>query len=93
MSLAILNRRGGERCERALREDEGVVGGERLELVRRRGEGQPGQLGELARRSASANSRMGVEAGADRGAALGERVERRGSLAAMRDAERRPARA
>ena len=51
MSLAILNSPAARLVERAVREDERVVRGERLELVRRRREGQAGQLRDLRRRT------------------------------------------
>ncbi len=46
-SLAILVSEAASVFERAVRVHEGVVGGERLELVGRGHEGMAGQLGEL----------------------------------------------
>ena len=47
---------------------------ERLELVGRRDERQSGELGDLGRKGVG-ETRVGVEPGADRGAALGQRVD------------------
>ena len=60
-----------DRVERAVREDHRVVGGERLELVRRRGELHAGERGDPVGDALGEADRR-VEAGADRGAALGE---------------------
>ena len=76
MSWADLEQARRQGRERALREDEGVVGCQRLELVGGRGEGQAGQLGDLGRELLG-EFRMGVEAGADRRAALGQRQHAR----------------
>ena len=65
---------GGERVERAVREHVGVVRRQRLELVRRGDERQPGERGDLLRERLG-ELRLGVEAGADRGAALRQRIE------------------
>ncbi len=65
------HQRAGERLERARGEDEFVVRGKRGELVRIRGEGQAGQLGDFLG-GAFAEFRMRVEPGSDRGSADGE---------------------
>ena len=72
-----------QRRERAGREHEGVVRGERGELVRRRHERQAGELGDL-RRGASANPGGRVEPGADGGAADRQLVAARGASSSMR---------
>ena len=77
MSLAILNRPAASGVERAVREHVGVVRGERLELVGRGDEGQAGEARRSRRRSGSAKCGLGVEPGADRGAALRQRIELR----------------
>ena len=74
MSLAILNSPVGQRVERAMHEDIGVVRRQRLELVRRADEGQAGDRGGALGEQAG-EFRMRVEPGADRGAALRERIE------------------
>ena len=66
-------------------EDHGVVGGQRLELVGRRGEGQAGDLGDLLRHHVGEADRR-VEAGADRRAALGQLHQHRQALLDARDA-------
>ena len=69
-----LEQPGGDRVERAVHEDIGVVRGERLELVRRADEGQAGDRGDALGEQLG-EFRLGVEAGADRGAALRQRIE------------------
>ena len=71
---------GGQRLERAVGEDERVVRGERLELVRRGDERVARQLRELRRRPRRELG-VGVEAGADRGAAEGQLAGGAGSAA------------
>ena len=56
-----------------MREHDRVVGGERFELVRRADERQTGERGDLGGNKPG-ELRLGVKAGADRGAALGERI-------------------
>ena len=56
--------------KRAVHEHIGVVRGERLELVRRRAEGQAGDLGDLLGEALPAKPARAVEPGADGGAAL-----------------------
>ena len=85
ISLAILNSDTATVLIAPCAEDHGVVRGERLELVRRRGEGKAGDrrdpvgdaLGKAERR---------VEPGADGGAALGELHQHRQRLLDARDA-------
>ena len=57
-----------------MREHDRVVGGERFELVRRADERQTRERGDLGGNKLG-ELRLGIEAGADRGAALGERIE------------------
>ena len=52
MSLAILISDAATRLERAVSFDQGVVGGQRLELVGRGDEGQAGDLRDVLRRTA-----------------------------------------
>ena len=75
MSLAILNSAGRDRIQRAVREHQRVVRGQRLELVGRGDEGQPGQRGDPLG-DALGELRLGIEPGADGGAALRQRIER-----------------
>ena len=82
-----LEQPGGEARERALREHERVVGGERLELVRRRGEGEGGQLRDL-RGEGLGEERMRVEPGPDCGAALRQRKKPGKRRRDARDPER-----
>ena len=74
MSLAIFISEAASVFERAAGEDELVVGGERGEFVGMRAERQAGQLGDLAG-GALGEFGMGVEPGADGGAADGQIVE------------------
>ena len=57
-----------------MREHDRVVRGERLELVRRADERQAGERGDPLG-DQPGELRLGVEAGADRGAALRQRIE------------------
>src|SRR5690606_14046 len=57
-------------------EDGGLMAGEGGELVGRRGEGEPRPLGD-ARRETGGELTMGIEAGADGRASLGEREKAR----------------
>ena len=74
MSLAILNRPVATAVSAPCTNTMRVMRGQRLELVRRGHEGQSGQrrdpLGDELR-----ELRLGVEPGADRGAALRQRIE------------------
>jgi hypothetical protein len=66
-----LGQRHGDDVEHAGELDQAVMARQRLELVGRGLEGQPGQLGDLGRELLGEALR-GVQPGADRGAALGE---------------------
>jgi len=68
MSLAILN---SDRVDGPVAEDHGVVGGQSLELVGRRGEGQARDFGDVGGHLLCKTD-GGVQAGADGGAALGQ---------------------
>ena len=86
-----LHQRRRQRLERAVREDQRVVPGERLELVGRGDERQAEprrQLGGDAR----TELRMRIQAGADRGAAEGQLAEVRQRSAHVRAARGRAAR-
>ena len=79
--------RGGESFQRAAGEDDFVVRAERGEFVGMRAERQAGELGDFLR-GAFGEFGMGVEAGADGGAADGEiveAVESHGDAARRRD--------
>ena len=82
---------GGERVQRAMRERIGAVRGQRLELVRRADERQPGDRRDLLRKQLG-EARMRVEPGADRGAALRQRIELLERQPVAGDAAVRPAR-
>ncbi len=71
MSLAILNRLAATVLIAPWLKTSGVVGGQGLELVRGGGEGQAGDGGDLVGHLLGEADR-GVQAGADRGAALGQ---------------------
>ena len=86
MSLAILKRPAASAVQRAVHEDERVMRGERLEFVRRGDEGQAGRSAPLRAAKASAKPVLRVEAGADRRAALRERIELRQVPGVMRAA-------
>ena len=85
MSFAILNSPVATELDRAMRVDERVVRRERLEFVRRGDERQAGH-----RRNALGEEfcelRLGIQPGADRGAALRQRIERFHRLAQTRHA-------
>ncbi len=81
-----LEEAGRKADQRAVREDERVVRRQGLELVRRRREGQGGELEHLGGEPLG-EFRMGVEPGADRRAALRERVEARQGRLDPGDAE------
>ena len=66
--------RGGQSFERAAGKNDFVVGGEGGEFVGVRAKGQAGELGDFAR-GAFGEFGMGVETGADGGAADGQIVE------------------
>ncbi len=55
-------------------EYQGVVGGQRLELVFGADEGELGDLGDLGGEGVGEQS-MGIEPGPDRGAALGQLIQ------------------
>jgi hypothetical protein len=77
----------GDTGQRPMHEDERVMGGERLEFIRRAGEGNARQF-RHPRRENLGEARHRVQAGADRRAALGERVEIGNRLADARGSER-----
>src|SRR5229473_1171829 len=72
--VSDFHERGGEGFQGAAGEDDFVVGGERGEFVGMRAERQTGELGDFLC-GALGEFGMGVEAGADGGAADGEIVE------------------
>ena len=80
-----LRQRRRERLQRAVGEDDRVVRGERLELVRRRDERQAGARRQLGR-DPRAELRRRVQAGADRGAAERELAQVRQRGAQVRQA-------
>ena len=72
--IGDLHQRAGQRFERSVSEDQGVVAGQGLELVRRADEGLPRERRNLGRRSVG-ELRMCVQPGAHRGAAEGQLVK------------------
>src|SRR6516162_108681 len=65
---------GGERIERTMGEHQRAMRRERLELVQRANERQPGHAGD-ARGKQLGETRVGIQSGADRGAALRQRIK------------------
>ena len=69
--IGNLEARHGHRVDRAVGHDHGIMRGKGLKLIRRRGEGQAGDLGDLVGDALGEPDR-GRQAGADRRAALGQ---------------------